>query len=117
MLSQREAASQWSLGRATIQRAIKAGKLSMTPDKRIDPAEMLRVFGEPEPARDAISTPPKPTTETTGLEAELAGLRAENAGLKATVEANRETIDVLKQSLALLGHDRAKRSWWPWGKA
>lgn len=112
MLSQREAASKWSLGRATIQRAIKAGKLSMTPDKRIDPVEMLRVFGEPEPAREAISTPPKPITETVGIEVELASLRAENAGLKATVEASRETIDVLKQSLALLGHDRTSRHWW-----
>ncbi len=116
MLSQREAASQWSLGRATIQRAIRTGKLSLTPDKRIDPAEMLRVFGEPEPARSGLAEPSKTTTETTGLEAELAGLKAENAGLKATLEANRQTIDVLKQSLALLGHDRARRRWWPWGK-
>lgn len=116
-MSQREAALKWSLGRATIQRAIKTGKLSLTLDKRIDPAEMFRLFGEPRPAHEAVSTPPKPTHETTGLEAELAGLRAENAGLKATIEASRETIDVLKQSLALLGHDLPKRAgWWPWRK-
>lgn len=115
MLSQREAATQWHLSRVTIQRAIKAGKLSLTPDKRIDPAEMLRVFGEPEPVRAGSSVPPETTHDTSGLEAELAVLRAENAGLKATVEATRETIDVLKQSLALLGHDKPSRRWWQRG--
>lgn len=116
-LSQREAASQWSLGRATIQRAIKDGKLSLTPDKRIDPAEMLRVFGEPRPVLNAISTPPKATSEADSLKAELVGLKAENAGLKATLDASRQTIDALKQSLALLIHDPPKRRRWPWNKA
>jgi hypothetical protein len=116
MLSQREAASQWHLGRSTIQRAIKTGKLSLTTDKRVDPAEMLRVFGEPEPARAGLAEPPNTTHDTAGLEADLAALKAENAGLKATLEANRETIDVLKQSLALLGHDPVRRRWWKWGR-
>jgi hypothetical protein len=60
MLSQREAGSKWHVSRATIQRAIKRGKLSLTPHKTIDPAEMLRVFGEPEPAPSRPNEPLEP---------------------------------------------------------
>jgi len=117
LLSQREAASKWHMSRATIQRAIKDGKLSQTPNKRIDPAEMLRVFGEPRPVLNAISTPPKATSEADSLKAELVGLKAENAGLKTTIAAIEAHNESLKQAMMMLGHDRPRRRWWPWGKA
>lgn len=47
MMTHREAARLWGVGRTTIQRAAASGKLSLRPDKTIDPAEMVRVFGEP----------------------------------------------------------------------
>jgi hypothetical protein len=99
-----------------LHKAIKAGKLSITTDKTIDPAEMLRVFGEPRPASVAPPEPPKTTPDTSALEAELAGLKAENAGLKATVAAIEAHNESLKQALLMLGHDRPRSRWWPWGK-
>ena len=115
MLSQREAATQWHLSRVTIQRAIKTGKLTLTPNKKIDVAEMVRAFGEPKPAQSGTAGPLVASQETAAMAEELARLRTENAGLRATVEGNRETIDVLKQAMARLGVDRPKRRWWQGG--
>lgn len=42
-----DAAKQWGVSRTTIYQKIKDGELSRGADKQIDPAEMLRVFGEP----------------------------------------------------------------------
>lgn len=51
ILSISEAARTWRMGRTTIQRAIREGKLSaaVQPNgiKGIDTSEMVRVFGEP----------------------------------------------------------------------
>lgn len=105
MMSQREAALKWSLGRATIQRAIKDGKLSLTPNKRLDPAEMLRVFGEPRPVSDANPAPPKATPETTHFEAKI-------AALEATVAAQAKHIESMDRAMLMLDHDRPRRRWW-----
>jgi hypothetical protein len=124
-LSLREAASTWRLGRETLNKAIKSGKLSLTTDKQIDPAEMLRVFGEPRPVLKSEPRPPKTTLETSGLEAEIAGLKATLAGLEAAVSgkdeiiaAKDEVIAALKQTNLLLTHEHPssprRRRWWPW---
>jgi hypothetical protein len=47
MLNISEAARYWVISRTTIHNKIKAGELSKTPDGKIDPAEMSRVFGHP----------------------------------------------------------------------
>ncbi len=67
ILSISEAARTWRMGRTTIQRAIREGKLSaaVQPNgsKGIDTSEMVRVFGEPcidagnDPVRDAGINP------------------------------------------------------------
>jgi hypothetical protein len=67
ILSISEAARTWHMGRTTIQRAIREGKLSpaVQPNssKGIDTSEMVRVFGEPcidagnDPVRDAGINP------------------------------------------------------------
>jgi hypothetical protein len=67
ILSISEAARTWHMGRTTIQRAIREGKLSVmiqsNGNKGIDTSEMVRVFGEPcidagnDPVRDAEINP------------------------------------------------------------
>lgn len=51
ILSISEAARTWRMGRTTIQRAIREGRLSaaiqLNGSKGIDTSEMVRVFGEP----------------------------------------------------------------------
>ena len=53
VLSVSEAARTWRVGRSTLHRMIKEGRISATvqPDssRGIDSAEMVRVFGEPRP--------------------------------------------------------------------
>lgn len=115
-LTQREAAAQWGRGRATIQRAIRAGKLTPDSEGRIDPADLLRVFGEPGASRS--DGPPKTTPEPPGPDPELSRLRAEVEALRAVVSAKDETIAAQGQTIAamrLLTHDGAprKRRWWP----
>jgi hypothetical protein len=59
MLSQRRAAQAWGISRATLQRAVSSGKLSVLPDRTIDPAEMLRVRI---PTKPAMHTDMMPAT-------------------------------------------------------
>lgn len=115
LMSQREAAQEWGMSRVTIQRAIKAGKLSLTTDKRIDPAEMLRAFGEPLGRSSANRSIPENTGEST---AQTKVLRAEIEHLKAMLAEKDTHIDDLRQALRL-GHDKSahSRRWWPWAKA
>lgn len=117
-MSQREAARRWAIPRATVQRAIAAGKLSLTGDKKIDPAEMSRFFGPPrstsEPARSSQMRPDGPPDAAL----ENARLRAENEALRALVQrADAERDRALDTVQRLLTHDGAqRRRWWPFGR-
>lgn len=42
-----EASTRWGITRQTIYKKIRQGKLSKLGNKKIDVAEMVRVFGEP----------------------------------------------------------------------
>jgi len=125
LLSQREAARAWGVGRATIQRAISAGEISVTTEKLIDTAEMVRKFGEPkrpnEPASGQTSIPPDATLEPPHADpaqaARIAVLEAEITGLKATLLAKDGHIEDLRGQVRLLTHDShaksvIKRRWW-----
>jgi DNA invertase Pin-like site-specific DNA recombinase len=110
-LSQREAALRWGIGRTTIYRAIKAGRLSLSDGRRIDVSEMVRVFGEPAAGR---STGPHGAS-TEGPE--VARLQAEVNRLQGVLEAERthrvsieRNNEDLRQFVRLLEHDR--RPWW-----
>lgn len=46
-----QAAKEWGVSRTTIYQKVNNGQLSRTADKKIDTAEMLRVFGEPVPKK------------------------------------------------------------------
>jgi hypothetical protein len=121
LLSQREAARVWGVGRASLQRAIASGKLSLTSDKRVDPAEMVRVFGEPkrsgEPAQGHAVGPdestPNPPAPIPAQVARMAGLEAENSALRELLAAKDAHIEDLRGQVRLLTHDAApKRRWW-----
>lgn len=118
-LSQREAARRWGVPRATLQRAVSSGKLSLTSDKRIDPAEMVRVFGEPGPARAGPNGPDESTPEPPSLALAMARLEAENAALRELVKrADAERDRALETVQRLLTHETGakRRSWWPFGR-
>ena len=121
MLTQREAAQRWGIPWTTFRRAVKAGKVSIGADKRVDPAEMLRAFGEPMeravigtngPVGTSLAHPD--SARLTALEIENAALRAERDGLRELVSSKDETIAAMR----LLTHDTTprKRRWWPWDR-
>ena len=118
-LSQRQAAKEWGVGRVTIQRAIKAGKLTPDADGRLDPADLLRVLGEPAgTAGDRPNEPPKTTDEPPGIEAEIDRLKAELAAAHALLNERAAVIVAKDETIAamrLLTHQKPeKRRWWPW---
>lgn len=88
MLSPLQAAKQAGVSKATIHRAIKAGKLSANRQEdgsyMIDPAELCRVFETVRPVSMKQSETPIETAETAvAREMALATLNAELAGAKA----------------------------------
>lgn len=125
LLSIREAARQWGVSRATLQRHVAAGKLSQTTDATgkpgIDPAEMVRVYGEPGRSQAGPIRPPEAATEATIEQAtKVARLEAEVSGLRDLVAEKDRRISDLQNAVALLGHEKAeqpaRRKRWPWGK-
>jgi DNA-binding transcriptional MocR family regulator len=116
MLSQRQAAQAWGVSRATIQRAIKAGKLSVLADKSIDPSEMVRAFGEPvSHPQNRLTVPDEPTMSRGVSHPETALLRAENEHLRAMVAEKDARIDDLRNAMRLLEGPKGtapRRSLW-----
>jgi len=103
-LTQREAARAWSIPWTTFRRKVQAGELSIGADKRVDPAEMVRVFGEPRTSTNGPSGPsPGPAEETP----EVARLKAENEGLRAVISAKDETIRTQADALLRLAGPKA----------
>lgn len=112
-LSQRQAAQQWGIAWSTFRRAVKAGKVSVDADKRVELSEMIRAFGEP-PAQPAAGA-----SEPDGTSPEPAAAHAleiENARLRAELEAARELVrradaerDRAIETMRLLTHDRPTR--------
>lgn len=116
MLSQRQAASQWYMSRATLQRAIKAGKLSLKTDKTIDPAEMLRVFGEPGRPEIRPVVPDEPAHEP----ARIVQLETENAMLRELIRSKDDHLADMRNQVQRLTYESEparRRHWWHWGKA
>ncbi len=121
-MSQREAARIWGIPRITLQRAVKDGKISLTGDKKIDPAEMVRFFGEPrqvdEPAQKIQMRPHEPDA----IGAENARLRAENVALRELVQRADAERDRALDMVRLLTHEKPAqepaqpRRWWHFGR-
>ena len=133
-----QAARLTGLGKTTITRAIKAGKLSATRREdgsyEIDPSELSRVYSVRAEAPETVTqsgpvvhqaTPaatPRETPETPDVTARLAALEAEVRGLKDLLVEVRQSRDEWKDQasrlvLALPPPDQSKpepprQSWW-----
>lgn len=95
-LSLRQAAQQAGVSKSTILRAVQKGRVAAdrTDDGgyAIDPAELMRVYGEK--AAQQIST--SATGQAAPADA-TAVLQAQIDGLKAQVELMREQLDDIKE--------------------
>jgi excisionase family DNA binding protein len=122
-----EAAKELGVSKPTVQRAIKAGRLSATRNDDgsydIDPAELSRAF--PPVTRASNVTPNLKQDETAGdtqvLQAEVEGLREQVALLKDERDDLRRRLDAeaeeRRRVTMLLTDQRPpeQRKWWPWG--
>ena len=121
MLTQREAAQRWAIPWTTFRRAVKAGKVSVGADKRVDPAEMLRAFGEPVARAETGTNGPFGTSEAQPLAhpdfVRLKVLETENAMLRETLAAKDANLADLRAEVLRLTHEPpSRRRWWPWGR-
>jgi hypothetical protein len=105
MVSLGQAARLAGLGKTTLARAIKAGRLSATRRDdggyQIDVAELERVYPLRAPAEAADGTGAAP-----GLAAHQATDHATSAALAAEVAALREMLTMMREQAAELRHDR-----------
>jgi len=120
-LSLTQAAKIAGKSKSTINRAIKAGKLSAIRrddgSYSIDGAELARVFqiGTPSGSEWVSAAPSTEQVRTATLE-------AENAALRAALDREREALDEVRadrdawkqQATALLAAPPKRRSWWLW---
>jgi excisionase family DNA binding protein len=104
LVSIAQAARLTGVARSTIQRALKTGRLSYSPDgtKRVDIAELERVFG-------LVAEKPSPATDIEP--AELIQLRERVRYLELQVTDLREHLVKSEQREAKL-FDRMPVPWW-----
>lgn len=142
MVTLGEAARLTGLGKTTLARAIKSGRLSATRTEfgsyQIDPAELSRVYPFPAPTEAAGETvaatgtlvhhaTPNATSETPGataaFEAQIAGLREVGELLRRQLDDVREDRDRWRsqaERLALAAPvttpapPPVTRPWWRW---
>ena len=107
LLTVTEAAEAAGVSRSTLYRAIEAGELTRTPDKRVDVAELVRVYGE-------LRTPIEATVAASGTDAPArsAGEGSESrdpashaAWLQGLVETQNATIARLHSQLEAAAAD------------
>lgn len=124
-----QAAKAAGVSKATIQRALKSGKLSATRQEdgtyQIDPAELHRAFPRADDGASAMNQ--TVTARDTGqlrLEVEmlrehLALLASERDDLRQRLDrADEERRQAQERLTALLTDQRPatrRRKWWPWG--
>lgn len=110
-----QAAKGWKVGKATLSRAIRDGKLSVK-DKlqdgtfRLDPAEVARFMEQHRPERAQVLKRPETAIET----AALPDLRLIQAEIRASeLEATRRALDDRIGDLkAMLEETRSDRDHW-----
>ena len=120
-ISVTKAAKEWGVSRTTIYDKVNAGELSRTSDKKIDPSEMLRVFGEPvlkkrtERSVDSVQSTPLDTQSVqynTAIEHQLALEKLKNEHLSQQVIDQKKLIENYQQQIAQLNKtlDKANTS-------
>ena len=120
-ISVTKAAKEWGVSRTTIYQKVNDGELSRAADKKIDTAEMLRVFGEPlskKRTEQSLDSPHnthlnsqtvQPCTE---LEHQLELEKLKNKHLQQQVSDQKQLIDNYQQQIGQLNKtlDKANAS-------
>ncbi|MGY8858391.1 MAG: helix-turn-helix domain-containing protein, partial [Pseudomonadales bacterium] len=110
-ISVTKAAKEWGVSRTTIYQKVNDGELSRTADKKIDIAEMLRVFGEPiskkrtERSADTVQNTPlnsKSVQYNTDIEHQLALEKLKNEHLSQQVSDQKKLIENYQQQIGQL---------------
>lgn len=125
LVTVRRASELVGMSRQAMYRCLASGRVSATVghdgEKRIDTAELMRVFGElqtPEQSeskaadrsRQATATPEQ--SVSVNLQMELVELRAELRVRDAQVQAQAAEIAMLMQRIEELRHDRSVMTEW-----
>jgi chromosome segregation ATPase len=124
-----DAAKLVNRDRRTLYKDIQRGRLtatvSATGERQVEPAELIRVYGELSVAEATTATVAERqelTAMATAHDPELAQLRAQVAALEARLADKQQHIEHLAQAMRLLEHRPAteplppRRSWWPFGR-
>ena len=106
LLTVTEAAEAAGVARSTLYRAIESGELTRAPDKRIDVAELVRVYGELRhvpgeegEGGDTVATSADATPEAAAAAVD-AGARADEAAwLRSLVDRQQATIEAQAREL------------------
>ena len=121
IISVTKAAKEWGVSRTTIYQKVNDGELSRTADKKIDTAEMLRVFGEPlskKRTEQSLDSPHNTHLDSqtvqscTELEHLLAFEKLKNEHLSQQVSDQKKLIENYQQQIGQLSKtlDKANAS-------
>ena len=120
-ISVTKAAKEWGVSRTTIYQKVNDGELSRTADKKIDTAEMLRVFGEPlseKRTEQSLDSPHNTHLDSqtvqscTELEHQLELEKLKNEHLRQQVSDQKQLIENYQQQISQLNKtlDKANAS-------
>ncbi|MGM8891821.1 plasmid replication DNA-binding protein [Psychrobacter sp. 1Y1] len=120
-ISVTKAAKEWGISRTTIYQKVNDGEISRTADKKIDTAEMLRVFGEPLSKKrteqslnvlDSTHLDSQAGQSCTALEHQLDLEKLKNEHLRQQVSEQKQLIENYQQQISQLNKtlDKANAS-------
>ena len=120
-ISVTKAAKEWGVSRTTIYQKVNDGELSRAADKKIDTAEMLRVFGEPlskKRTEQSLDSPHNTHLDSqtvqscTELEHQLELEKLKNEHLRQQVSDQKQLIENYQQQISQLNKtlDKANAS-------
>ena len=120
-ISVTKAAKEWGVSRTTIYQKVNDGELSRAADKKIDTAEMLRVFGEPlskKRTKQSLDSPHNTHLDSqtvqscTELEHQLELEKLKNEYLRQQVSDQKQLIENYQQQISQLNKtlDKANAS-------
>jgi len=110
-ISLTKAAKEWGVSRTTIYQKVNDGELSRTADKKIDTAEMFRVFGEPiskKRTEQSLDSPDNKHLDSqtvqscTALEHQLELEKLKNEHLRQQVSDQKQLIENYQQQIGQL---------------